>query len=103
MKCFAVCLISLLVSASTASADEPTVSGQVRLVDGSAVAGAQVMLFDLEDLRRGAVARATPMGPGSLRCRWRASTSSAHSWVGRVCRRDLRWGRIIRIGLILRR
>ena len=62
-KFFAVCLISLLVSAST-SAEEPTVSGQVRLVDGSAVAGAQVLLFDVSDLRRGAVGQATTDGSG---------------------------------------
>ena len=64
MKSVAVCLFSLLVSVSAASADEPTVSGQVRLVDGSAVAGAQVMLFDVSDLRRGAVGRATTDGSG---------------------------------------
>ena len=59
MKFFAVCLIGLLASASTASADKPTVLGQVRLVDGAAVAGAQVLLFDVSDLRRGAVGQAT--------------------------------------------
>ena len=57
MKSVAVCLISLLASASTASAEAPIVSGQVRLVDGSAVAGASVVLFDVE--RLGVVAKAT--------------------------------------------
>ena len=64
MKSFAVCLISLLASVSAASAEEPTVLGQVRLVDGSAVAGAQVMLFDVSDLRRGCV------GAGDDGCGW---------------------------------
>ena len=56
MKFFAVCLIGLLVSVSAASAEAPTVSGQVRLADGSAVAGAQVLLFGrkLVQVRRSA-------------------------------------------------
>ena len=66
MKSLAVCLISLLASVSVASAEAPTVSGQVRLVDGSAVAGAQVLLFDVSDLRRGALARATTDADGQF-------------------------------------
>ena len=66
MKPLAVYLISLLASVSAASADEPTVSGQVRLVDGSAVAGAQVLLFDVADLRRGALGRATTDADGQF-------------------------------------
>ena len=66
MKFFAVCLISLLASVSAASAEEPTVLGQVRLVDGSAVAGAQVMLFDVSDLRRGALGQATTDADGQF-------------------------------------
>ena len=66
MKSLAVCLVSLLASASTASAEAPTVSGQVRLVDGSAVAGAQVMLFDVADLRRGALGQATTDADGQF-------------------------------------
>ena len=66
MKSLVVCLLSLLVSASTALAEEPTVSGQVRLVDGSAVAGAQVMLFDVSDLRRGALGQATTDADGQF-------------------------------------
>ena len=52
MKSFAVCLIGLLASVSVASAEVPTVSGQVRLASGEPAVGAQVMLFDLADLRR---------------------------------------------------
>ena len=64
MKSFAVCLIGLLASVSVASAEVPTVSGQVRLLDGSAVVGAQVLLFDVADLRRGALVQATTDADG---------------------------------------
>ena len=66
MKSFAVCLLSLLVSVSTASAEALTVLGQVRLADGSAVAGAQVLLFDVSDLRRGALGQATTDADGQF-------------------------------------
>ena len=59
MKSLMVCLIGLLVSAQAGLASLPVISGQVRLSDGSPVAGAQVVLFDLADLRRGIVAHAT--------------------------------------------
>ena len=59
MKSLMVCLIGLLVSAQASLASLPVISGQVRLSDGLPVAGAQVVLFDLADLRRGAVAHAT--------------------------------------------
>ena len=64
MNSLVVFLIGLLASVSVVSAEAPTVSGQVRLVDGSAVAGAQVLLFDVEDLRRGVLGRATTDGSG---------------------------------------
>ena len=64
MKSFAVCLIGLLASVSVASAEVPTVSGHVRLLDGSAVVGAQVLLFDVADLRRGALGQATTDADG---------------------------------------
>ena len=64
MKSFAVCLIGLLASVAVASAEVPTVSGQVRLLDGSAVVGAQVLLFDVADLRRGALVQATTDADG---------------------------------------
>ena len=64
MQSFAVYLIGLLASVSVASAEVPTVSGQVRLLDGSAVAGAQVLLFDVADLRRGALGQATTDADG---------------------------------------
>ena len=53
-----VCLLSLLVFAQEGTTQQSTVSGQVRLSGGLPVAGAQVMLFDLVDLRRGPVTRA---------------------------------------------
>ena len=66
MKPFAVCLIGLLASVSVASAEAPTVSGQVRLLDGSPVAGASVLLFDVSDLRRGALGQATTDADGQF-------------------------------------
>ena len=90
MKSFAVCLISLLASVSAASAEAPIVSGHVRLVDGSAVAGAQVLLFDVSDLRRGVLGQATTDADGQF----------ALSLGSSVCRLALRWGRTIRIRLI---
>ena len=66
MNSLVVFLIGLLTSVSAASAEEPTVLGHVRLVDGAAVAGADVLLFDVADLRRGAVARATTDADGQF-------------------------------------
>ena len=58
MKFLMVCLMGLMLSVQANTAQQSTVSGQVRLADGRPVAGAQVTLFDLADLHRGAVARA---------------------------------------------
>ena len=43
---------------------EPLMKGRVRLASGQAVAAAQVLLFDLTELRRGPVARATTDAEG---------------------------------------
>ena len=59
MKFLMVCLVGLLVSVQASPVSPPMVSGQVRLPDGSPVAGAQVVLFDVADLRRGPVGKAT--------------------------------------------
>ena len=59
MKFLMVCLVGLLVSVQASPVSPPMVSGQVRLPDGSPVAGAQVVLFDVADLRRGPVGQAT--------------------------------------------
>ena len=59
MPSLMVCLVGLLVSVHASPVSPPVVSGQVRLSDGSPVAGAQVVLFDVADLRRGAVGQAT--------------------------------------------
>ena len=58
MKSFAVWL-GLLVFVSVGTAERSFILGHVRLLDGQPVAGARVMLFDLADLRRGAVVQAT--------------------------------------------
>ncbi len=54
-----VCLIGLLISVQASPASSPVVEGQVRLAAGSPVAGAQVLLFDVADLRRGPIGQAT--------------------------------------------
>ncbi len=58
MRFIRVCLMGLFVFVHAVMAQEQTISGKVRLADGRAVAGAAVVLFDLADLHRGAVARA---------------------------------------------
>ena len=60
-----VCLVGLLVIQAQAS-QQPIISGQVRLSDGRPVAGAQVALFDLSDLRRGVVATTDEAGQFAL-------------------------------------
>ncbi len=52
-------LVGLLVSVYASPVSPPMVAGQVRLANGSPVAGAQVVLFDVADLRRGRVGQAT--------------------------------------------
>ena len=66
MKSLATCLLGLLVFVSVGTAEASLVVGQVRLSDGQPVAGAQVMLFDLASLRRGAVAQATTDATGQF-------------------------------------
>ena len=55
-------LVGLTLSAPAVA--EPLVEGRVRLASGQAVAAAQVLVFDLTDLRRGPVARATTNAEG---------------------------------------
>ena len=59
MQFLMVCLVGLLVSVQASPVSPPVVEGHVRLPDGSPVAGAQVVLFDVADLRRGPVGKAT--------------------------------------------
>ena len=66
MRSLATCLLGLLVFVSVGTAEVSLVVGQVRLSDGQPVAGAQVMLFDLASLRRGAVAQATTDATGQF-------------------------------------
>ena len=58
-RLFAVCLMGLLVCGQVGATQQPSVSGQVRLPSGLPVSGAQVVLFDVTDLRRGIVAHTT--------------------------------------------
>ena len=55
-------LVGLALSAPAVA--EPLIEGRVRLASGQAAAAAQVLLFDLTDLRRGSVARATTNAEG---------------------------------------
>ena len=51
--------MGLMIFIQSDATQQPTVSGHVRLSGGLPVVGAQVMLFDLADLRRGVVTHAT--------------------------------------------
>ncbi|MYC72488.1 MAG: T9SS type A sorting domain-containing protein [Gemmatimonadetes bacterium] len=59
MQFLLICLVGLLFSVHASLASSPIISGQVRLADGSPVVSAQVVLFDVADLRRGPVGQAT--------------------------------------------
>ena len=59
MKSLVACLMGLMIFIQSDATQQPTVSGHVRLSSGLPVVGAQVMLFDVADLRRGVVAHAT--------------------------------------------
>ncbi len=62
MKAAIVCLIGLVFAVSASA--EPLLEGRVRLASGEPVADAQVRIFDLSDLRQGAIARALTDGTG---------------------------------------
>ena len=64
MQILIACFVGLMLSVGTGA--EPVVEGQVRLAAGESVAGAHVLLFDLENLRRGAVAQATTDAAGGF-------------------------------------
>ena len=66
MQFLMVCLVGLLVSVQASPVSPPVVEGHVRLPDGSPVAGAQVVLFDVADLRRGPVGQATTDEAGTF-------------------------------------
>ena len=94
MKAANVCIIGLVFVVSLSA--EPLFEGQVRLESGEPVADAQVRIFDLTDLRQGAIARAMTDGTGYF------ALPLAALGGGR-CRRGSRWGRIIPIRSIPRR
>ena len=62
MKNAIVCFIGLVFVVSVSA--EPLLEGRVRLESGEPVADAQVRLFDMTDLRQGAIARAQTDGRG---------------------------------------
>ena len=62
MKSLISSLIGLALSVSVGA--EPLLEGRVRLDSGEPVAEAQVQIFDMTDLQRGAIARAMTDGTG---------------------------------------
>ena len=62
MKAAVGCLVGLVFGISASA--EPLLEGRVRLESGEPVADAQVQLFDLTNLRQGAIARAMTDGTG---------------------------------------
>ena len=66
MCLYAMALVGLMLNVSAEASSREQVLGQVRLDGGLSVAGAQVLLFDLADLRRGAVAQATTDADGQF-------------------------------------
>ena len=62
MKAAIGCLIGLVFVVSVSA--EPLFEGRVRLASGEPVADAQVRIFDMTDLRQGAIARAMTDGTG---------------------------------------
>ena len=62
MKATIGCLIGLFLSVCASA--EPLLEGRVRLASGEPVADAQVRIFDMTDLRQGAIARALTDGTG---------------------------------------
>ena len=62
MKAANVCIIGLVFVVSLSA--EPLLEGRVRLESGEPVADAQVRIFDMTDLRQGAIARAMTDGTG---------------------------------------
>ena len=96
MQFLMVCLVGLLVSVQASPVSPPMVSGQVRLPDGSPVAGAQVVLFDVADLRRGPVGQATTDETGTFAL----PLAAGGAW---VLPQRLRWGQTIPIRSIPRR
>ena len=62
MKAISGCLIGLVLVVSVSA--ESLLEGRVRLESGEPVADAQVRIFDMTDLRQGAIARALTDGTG---------------------------------------
>ena len=62
MKALSGCLIGLVFIVSASA--KPLLEGRVRLESGEPVADAQVRIFDLTNLRQGAIARAMTDGTG---------------------------------------
>ena len=66
IRLWAAFFVGLGLGVGAEASSREQILGQVRLLRGLPVAGAQVMLFDLADLRRGAVAQTTTDALGSF-------------------------------------
>lgn len=86
MKIVVACFVGLVLSVGVGA--EPVVEGRVRLASGQPVAGASVLLFDLADLSRGAVARATTDASGQFVLQRRPVHSGAPLYQGRYALSD---------------
>ena len=75
MKAAIGCLVGLVFGISASA--EPLLEGRVRLESGQPVADAQVQLFDLTNLRQGAIARAMTDGRGYFALPLAAPTGQA--------------------------
>ena len=75
MKVAISILIGLALSVSVSA--KPLIEGRVRLDSGEPIADAKVRLFDMTDLRRGAIAQATTDGAGYFALPLSALTGSA--------------------------
>ncbi|MDE2707086.1 MAG: hypothetical protein OXI35_18620, partial [Gemmatimonadota bacterium] len=64
MKSLIGSFIGLVLSVNVGA--EPLLEGRVMLSSGQPAAGVEVMLFDLSDLQRGAIARTTTDATGSF-------------------------------------
>ena len=69
IRLWLVGLVGLVLGVGAEASSRAQVLGQVRL-EGLPVGGAQVLLFDLADLRRGVVAQATTDGAGAFALAW---------------------------------
>ena len=70
MRLWAVGLVGLMVGMGAEASSRGQVLGQVRLESGLPVVGAQVLVVDVRDLRRGVLAAGTTDAAGEFALEW---------------------------------